>query len=256
MTDANLSKTAPAARPLIAAKERGPGPGRYALPSTLGSKTHDFTKKTEPAFSFGQKLPNSIFKKTDSPGPGYFVNAKMSRHGADGTPAFSMSARTKDFKAPETPAPGAYKPEGVKPQKEARAPAYSMGTRTETRTKDNTPAPTSYNLGSTVGAKTSTLLTSPAHSMGAKTLKGSFADDLAKTPGPGKYNASAEPIKTKPPAYSLQGRTYVPADNTKKPGPGTHSPERVTVHKGKAPSYSMGVKHSDYTTPLIVDVPD
>lgn len=36
MTDANLSKTAPVARPLIAAKERGPGPGRYALPSTLG----------------------------------------------------------------------------------------------------------------------------------------------------------------------------------------------------------------------------
>lgn len=100
-----------------------------------------------------------------------------------------------------------------------------MGTRTETRSKDNTPAPTSYNLGSTVGAKTSTLLTSPAHSMGGRTLKGSlfrcsspshffagsFADDLAKTPGPGKYNASAEPIKTKPPAYSLQGRTYVPA---------------------------------------------
>ena len=43
--------------------------------------------------------PNLVFQKTDSPGPGYFVNSKMSRHGSDGTPAFSMSGRVKDFKA-------------------------------------------------------------------------------------------------------------------------------------------------------------
>ena len=29
-------KTQTKPRPLIAAKERGPGPGRYALPSTIG----------------------------------------------------------------------------------------------------------------------------------------------------------------------------------------------------------------------------
>jgi hypothetical protein len=76
-----------------------------------------------------------------------------------------------------------------------------------------------------------------------------------------------EGVKERKPAYSLQGRTYVPAgdfliprahssDNTKKPGPGTHSPEKVAVHKKHAPAFSMGVRHSDYTTPLIVDVPD
>jgi len=167
-----------------------------------------------------------------------------------------MGARTKDFKAPETPAPGAYKPEGVKPPKEARAPAYSMGARTDIRGSDVTPAPTTYNLGNTVGSKTATLVTNPAHSMGGRTSKGGFADDLAKTPGPGKYTSSVEGVKERKPAYSLQGRTYVPADNTKKPGPGTHSPEKVAVHKKHAPAFSMGVRHSDYTTPLIVDVPD
>jgi len=255
MTD-TASKTGVAARPLIAAKERGPGPGRYGLPSTLGSKTHDATKHMEPAFSFGQKLPNSIFKKTDSPGPGYYVNPKMSRYGSDGTPSFSMSGRTKDFKPAETPAPGAYRPEGVHPQKEVRAPVYSMGARTMLRTNDVTPAPTSYNLNNTVGAKVATVTSAPAHSISGRTTKGGFADDLAKTPGPGKYNVTSEPVKSRPPAYSLQGRTYVPADNTKKPGPGSHSPEKVNFNKHLSPSYSMGVKHSDYITPLIVDVPE
>lgn len=73
-----------------------------------------------------------------------------------------------------TPAPGAYKPEGVKPQKEARAPAYSMGARTETRGQDNTPAPTCYNVGNTVGSKTTTLQSSPSHSMGARAKMGTF----------------------------------------------------------------------------------
>ena len=37
----------------------GPGPGRYALPSTCGFNKHDFTKKMLPAYSFGQRLENS-----------------------------------------------------------------------------------------------------------------------------------------------------------------------------------------------------
>lgn len=37
----------------------GPGPGRYALPSTVGFKSHDFTKYMKPAYSFGHRLDNS-----------------------------------------------------------------------------------------------------------------------------------------------------------------------------------------------------
>lgn len=37
----------------------GPGPGRYALPSTCGANRHDITKKMSPAYSFGQRLENS-----------------------------------------------------------------------------------------------------------------------------------------------------------------------------------------------------
>ena len=37
----------------------GPGPGRYALPSTLGSVNHDPTKITNPSYRFGMRLNNA-----------------------------------------------------------------------------------------------------------------------------------------------------------------------------------------------------
>jgi hypothetical protein len=51
-------------------------------------------------------------------------------------------------------------------------------------------------------------------------------------------------------------RIYSSADQTKKPGPGAHNPEKVYVNTKKAPSFSLGIRHSEYITPLIVDVPD
>ena len=45
-------------------------------------------------------------------------------------------------------------------------------------------------------------------------------------------------------------------DSTKKPGPGAHSPEKVTATKQKRPAYSLGVKHSDFLCPLILDAAD
>ena len=44
------------------------------------------------------------------------------------------------------------------------------------------------------------------------------------------------------------------ADSTMKPGPGAYSPENVLVNKSKLPSYSLGIRHSEYITPLIVEV--
>jgi len=246
-------------RPLIAAKERGPGPGRYALPTTFGGKGHDATKKLEPAFSFGAKLPKygGIFTKTESPGPAYAVAPNILPTGKTGDPSYSLSGRFKDLKPGETPSPGAYKVEDVKPQgNEQRAPSYSMGTRTALRKTDTTPAPSVYTISSTVGTKTATLAASPLYSMPGRSKTGGFAVDLAKTPGPGRYGQAVDSIKNRNPSYSLQGRTYVPQDNTKKPGPDVYAPEKVTVNKRTAASYSMGVRHSEYTAPLIVDIPD
>lgn len=37
----------------------GPGPGRYALPPTVGYINHDFTKPSSPAYSFHSRLSSA-----------------------------------------------------------------------------------------------------------------------------------------------------------------------------------------------------
>lgn len=81
--------------------------------------------------------------------------------------------------------------------------------------------------------------------------------DLAKTPGPCRYN-STDPSVYLPrqPAFSMLGRHGFPRDATKKPGPGTYNPEKVTAHKARAPAFSLGIRHSEFVTPLVVSVSD
>ena len=43
-------------------------------------------------------------------------------------------------------------------------------------------------------------------------------------------------------------------DSTKKPGPGAYSPEKVHVNKPSPPKHSLGIRHSEYVTPLIIEV--
>ena len=51
---------------------------------------------------------------------------------------------------------------------------------------------------------------------------------LYQTPGPGTYNiSSSDGYKKKAPVYSLGSRYLLPGDNTHKPGPGSHCPEKV-----------------------------
>eukprot|EP00041_Stephanoeca_diplocostata_P008503 m.126019 g.126019 ORF g.126019 m.126019 type:complete len:243 (-) comp17349_c0_seq6:184-912(-) len=234
-------------RPMIAAKERGPGPGRYVLPSALGSTGHDATRKKAPGYSFGTKLPSSLGKATDSPGPKHKPGDRMTAKGNSSSPAYSMSTRPSGFKLERTPAPGAYSPEKVTVARGKAAPAYSMRQRTQGKKLDHTPAANTYNLKSTVGA-------SAKYSISGRSNKGGFSQDLAGAPGPGKYNPTAADVyKKKAPGYSMGARTYMPSDQTKKPGPGAHNP--AVPRKGN-PSYSMGQRHSEYTTQLIVDVPD
>lgn len=45
-------------------------------------------------------------------------------------------------------------------------------------------------------------------------------------------------------------------DSTQKPGPGAHSPEKVYINKPSAPNFSLGIRHSEFITPLIIDVTD
>ncbi|KAJ7390541.1 Outer dense fiber protein 3B [Desmophyllum pertusum] len=241
----------------IAARERGPGSGHYGLPSTMGYDRHDFTKHMKPAYSFGHRLENSMFKKDCSPGPGYQVDPRITRKGHDGTPNYSILGRQRDQLTFKTPAPGAYSPEKVHPQGERHAPAYSMAARTRYRKRDTTPSPNSYTLPKLTGSMIPCKFSSASYSMTGRAKTGGFAEDLAKTPGPGRYRTVDPSVnKKKDPAYSMLQRNFMPGDSTQKPGPGAHSPEKVYMNKKKAPEFSLGIRHSEYICPLIIDCSD
>lgn len=243
-------------RPPIAAKERGPGPGRYSLPSTFGKEKADCTKHIEPSYTFGTKLGSSLVTKTRSPGPGYFIDPKYSRYGAAGNPSYTMSSRTKPLNTFNGPPPGSYSPEKAALAKEGKAPSYTMAARTPLLKPDSTPAPSTYTIPTLMGTTSiSGKASAPTYSISGRPKIGGFADDHAHAPGPGNYVVpAADVVKGKSPAYSMGSRTFMPDAGTKTPGPGAHDVEKVRVNKHKSPAFSMGVRHSDYTTPLIIDV--
>uniref|UniRef100_A0A8K9WXB5 CIMAP1 family member D n=1 Tax=Oncorhynchus mykiss TaxID=8022 RepID=A0A8K9WXB5_ONCMY len=101
------------------------------------------------------------------------------------------------------------------------------------------PGPGRYALPPTIGfiGHDFTKPTSPAYSFHGRM-------NLAKTPGPGRYN-STDPSVYLPrqPAFSMLGRHGFPND-------------KVTVHKPRAPAFSLGIRHSEFVTPLVVNVAD
>lgn len=232
---------APKVRPQIAAKNAGPGP-RYMLPPG----------ETGPKFSLGAKLGSSLGGKTAGPGPSYKVNPGMTTKGAYNAPKFTMAGRAKETKMHCGPGPGAYSPENVKVDKGKKAPEFTMAGRTKSKPGDKTPASNAYSLKSTMGNGNKI-------SMTGRSKLGGFDQDFAKAPGPGKYGVTGpDNFKKKAPSYTMAGRTKAPQDPTKKPGPGTYKVDSGTASSKtkRAPSFTMGSRHSDYLTPLIVDVMD
>lgn len=234
-------------RPYIAAMMKGPGPAKYGLPSCLGFQEHDLSKVKSPAFSFGRRLPSQ--RSNGSPGPSYMIPARMTRNGGDGTPAYSLHGRTSMRQSFVTPGPGHYAPEKRADPSFTGAACYSFGMRTKKFTHDSTPSPSAYVLPPHIGSGARS--SAPAYSMTGRSKIGSFHEDLKKTPGPGSYKTPVPGVyKYKSPAYSMNGRNYLPTDTTQKPGPGTYVPEKVVCHKKVPPKFSFGVRHSEYMAPM------
>uniref|UniRef100_A0A8C1HXC6 Outer dense fiber of sperm tails 3-like 2a n=1 Tax=Cyprinus carpio carpio TaxID=630221 RepID=A0A8C1HXC6_CYPCA len=209
----------------------GPGPGRYALPPTIGYINHDYTKPSSPAYSFHSRMSSN-----SDPGPQYHVDAKMTRFGRDGTPSYSMLGRKK---------------------KTGGFSSDLMLDDTYYELQDPVPAPNRYTLPNLFGSHIPHKAASASFTMSARRKAGGPSEDLSMTPGPGRYNSTEPSVYlNRQPSFSLQSRCNIPTDATRKPGPGTHSPEKVTAHLPRAPSFSMGVRHSEFVTPLIVDVLD
>jgi len=232
----------------IGAHFKSPGP-KYSLPSTVGRDGHDGRKKQAPAHSFGTR--HAKFSSDCSPGPGaYAINSSITRRGGDGTPKYSLYGRHKELRPFSTPGPGQYSPEQAGKSAYYSAPTYSLSGRTKGHKSDQSPAPNHYSL---IERHNSRVKSAPKYSFGGRHSIGHFTEDLAKTPGPAVYNViNPNVFKNQKPAYSMTGRSQMPGDRTTKPGPGAHSPEKVYVTRRQAPASSFGIRHSEYTTPIIV----
>uniref|UniRef100_A0A672GKJ0 Tripartite motif containing 35-30 n=1 Tax=Salarias fasciatus TaxID=181472 RepID=A0A672GKJ0_SALFA len=235
----------------IAALYGSPGP-KYGLPGLTGGSQHDPTKHKAPAFSMGTR--HCEFKGQHSPGPAHSIPSNVTRTGRDGTPAFSLCGRLRDPLIFKGPGPGHYAPEQAEKSVFPAAPAYSLSGRSKERSTSLTPGPAAYSLPPVLGPKTVTTTSAPASSLGHRSKSGSFYEDLKKTPGPATYKVvDPSSYKQKPPQFSMAGRHFAPEENIKKPGPGAHYPEQIfTFGFSKAPSFSFGLRHSQYTTPLIM----
>lgn len=241
----------------IAAMYSSPGPC-YGLPGLTGQVNHDGRSVhfKGPAYIFG--IRHGKFQDDCSPGPCYLPQAKYYRDGQDGTPHYSLYSRNPDLTSFKTPGPGAYNAEVNGPNTTYSAPKYSFGTRHRSRRTDNTPGPNNYSLPSVLGKTIdSNKRQAPNYSLVGRRKIGGFHEDLSKSPGPGAYNVPGSNLfKNAPPAYSMTARNTLPGDNTCKPGPGAHSPESAEKTKRKAPTFSFGIRHSQYTAPLIVAADD
>lgn len=85
------------------------------------------------------------------------------------------------------------------------------------------PAPNAYSLPPALGTGLA-----PAFSISGRGK--SPIDERVLNPGPGAYESgNQDKYKARSPSYSISSRTNIPTDQTQKPGPGAHSPEKVRL---------------------------
>ncbi|KAM4809512.1 protein CIMAP1D [Rhinophrynus dorsalis] len=242
---------------MIAAKETGPGPGRYNLPPTVGFVGHDYTRFSSPAYSFHGRPSHSANLSDSSPGPRYFVDPNLTRFGRSAGPAYSILARGRSAgKNGDVPGPGVYSPEKCLLPTHHRPPSFSIGSRTRYRSMDQVPAPNTYSLPPVLGPRVPGKVSAPAFSLSGKNHRGGHSEDLAQTPGPAHYHQTDQSsYMRRGPSYSMLGRHPRVRGPLITPGPGEYYPEKVSGYKSRAPAFSMGIRHSEYTTPLIIEVP-
>ncbi|XP_063719286.1 ciliary microtubule associated protein 1A-like isoform X1 [Symsagittifera roscoffensis] len=237
----------------IAAMYSSPGPC-YQLRSVVGAEDHCNSKRKLPSYSIAGR--GKQFTDDCSPGPKYNPDG-MTNKGKAGAPQPSISGRHADMQQWMTPSPDKYGVDGATKQVYRNAPQYSIGGRTKQSKSDNTPSPNAYSLPTTVGANCVDKSSAPSYGVRSRPNQGGFSEDLQKTPGPGAYKTTDPNVyKQKRPGYSITARNELPSDTTTKPGPGAHKPENVTATRKAAPAFSFGIRHSEYTAPLIAEPTD
>ncbi|XP_065524834.1 ciliary microtubule associated protein 1A-like isoform X2 [Lathamus discolor] len=233
----------------IAALYTGPGP-KYGLPTSIGFREHDPSRERAPAFSFGLRAERRPPER--SPGPVYLLPPGTAARGRAAPPAYSIRSRPREPVPFSTPGPGRYSPERAGRVAFPTAPACSLRSRTQHGAVQQTPGPAAYHLPPMLGPRVVNKTSAPSYSVSGRSTIGTFYQDLCKTPGPCRYRmVDTDVYKHRAPRFSMLARNVLPGDTTTKPGPGAYSPQQ-----SRPQGVTFGIRHSEYLTPLIVDVPD
>ncbi|XP_061876336.1 ciliary microtubule associated protein 1B [Colius striatus] len=148
---------------------------------------------------------------------------------------------------------GCYSPERAGSLIFPSAPACALHGRPRHSSGPQTPGPAAYQLPPMLGPRVVSKSSAPNYSMLGRSNVGAFYQDLCKTPGPCCYRpVAADVYKRRAPRFSLTARNSLPGDSSSKPGPAAYSPQQPSRRRGP----SFGIRHSEYVTPLMVDVLD
>jgi len=224
----------------IMAKLKGPGPGEYMLPTTVGYPKHDFTKNRAPAYSL--RLKTGLKDINLGPGP---ANANLNDYDGVGkaNPKYTMRPYTR-LMLPESLGPGPLgHPIHEHPYvNKLRPPAYTMGLKNGKNPNSLGPGPAQYMLPTTIGPKVPDKNASAAYTM----FRRYPVRDNSIKPSPAEYPFVPNNIyKPRAPGYTMRPNTKVIGDRTNKPGPAEYWPD-LHGFKPRPPKFSMGVKHSEY----------
>ncbi|XP_049683113.1 outer dense fiber protein 3-like [Accipiter gentilis] len=232
----------------IMAQFTSPGP-KYSIPGTTGYLVHNPTKTKAPAYTFQRAKPPGT--DSCSPGPRYYVQPSITRNGKYVAPAQHMG-RLPKIMTEVTPGPSDYSTDKANQHLYKCVPSPSMAFRHKAFKTSETPGPGTYTLPRLVGPNTAYTHASPCYSMKGKSKHNSFAEDLAKTPGPAAFpKVEVDTYKKRAPVYTMGSKSGIGGGKTVKPGPADYCPGKVTLIKPQAPAPTFGLRHSLYTTPLL-----
>ncbi|EPQ19114.1 Outer dense fiber protein 3-like protein 1 [Myotis brandtii] len=120
---------------------------------------------------------------------------------------------------------------------------------------DPNPAPNHYQLPLLLGPNIPINRAAPCYSLASADNNWFYKKNVAGGPGPAMHTRPEPSVyQNRSPIYSMAKRFAYPMDHTPQPGPGSHDVQLVTVHKPRTPAFTMGVKHSPYLCPLVIDI--
>ncbi|XP_058451056.1 outer dense fiber protein 3-like [Malaya genurostris] len=106
-------------------------------------------------------------------------------------------------------------------------------------------APNEYHIPDVLGSSKE----GPIRSAPAYTITGRQKARLPQCitfPGPGHYDSKVDPLVKKAPMFSMATRFRLPTDETMKPGPAAHHPEKGYDIYRTAPAPSFSIRHTPF----------